>query len=237
MKEQGENWITNRDYFFSKWKHFHRKQTVMVGTPAYGGNFQLNYLMMIIGITGTGVRWAPYYIKNESLISRARNTILSAFYHNKQWDKLLFLDADTSISAADFVKLVNSKHDVTGAAVRLKNKDQIFNITNITKAIDEQYFTVDHIGTAVLCLSRKAVNALVDHAKKNGDVYTKGVSGANGTEYYDVFKTGVKDGVYLSEDYWACMQLRELGFEIVVDNTILTSHAGNIDLETIPVKA
>jgi len=237
MKEQGDNWITNRDLFFSKWKHLKQATSVMVGTPAYGGNFQMNYVEMTIGIVNTHIPWTPYYIKNESLISRARNTILSVFYHNKQWDKLLFLDADTSISPDDFAKLVNTKHDVVGAAVRLKSKDQIFNITKILKEVDTQYFTVEHIGTAVLCLSRKAVNALVDHAKKNGDVYTKGVSGADGMEYYDVFKTGVKDDMYLSEDYWACMQLRELGFDIHVDNTILTSHAGNVAFSTIPAES
>ena len=43
---------------------------------------------------------------------------------------------------------------------------------------------------------------------------------------YDVFQVGVLDGVYLSEDYWVCRQLRELGFDIHVQLDAVTQHHG-----------
>jgi len=235
MKEQSANFDNNQERFFEKWPKLHLTPVVMIGTPAYGGNFQLDYLLSTIGIVHSGIQWKPYYIKNESLIGRARNTILSAFYHDKAMNRLLFMDADIGLDQADFLKIANSRHDVTAAAVRLKSHDQQLNITKIVEAIDDQYVSVEHVGTAVFSLSRKAVNALVKNAIKNGDVYTKGTPGGDETkEYYDVFKTGVRDGVFLSEDFWCCQTLRELGFKVVVDNTILTRHTGNVEFKTIP---
>jgi hypothetical protein len=42
--------------------------------------------------------------------------------------------------------------------------------------------------------------------------------------HYDVFQVGVRDGIYLSEDYFFCHRLRALGFDIHIDPTIVTAH-------------
>jgi hypothetical protein len=80
-----------------------------------------------------------------------------------------------------------------------------------------------------MMLSRKAVDALVDHARQKAGEYTanplaKGIGDPE--TIYDVFQVGVKNSVYLSEDYWACNTLLDLGFEIFVDRSIATRHHG-----------
>jgi hypothetical protein len=47
--------------------------------------------------------------------------------------------------------------------------------------------------------------------------------------HFDVFRTGVVDDEYLSEDFWVCRQLRPLGFEIHLDPTIVTRHSGMME--------
>ncbi|MEO6928394.1 MAG: hypothetical protein ABI190_04440 [Casimicrobiaceae bacterium] len=54
------------------------------------------------------------------------------------------------------------------------------------------------------------------------------VGDAGVSVHYDVFRTSVVDGEYLSEDYWACETLRRLGFAIHVDPAIVTTHHGNM---------
>jgi hypothetical protein len=39
----------------------------------------------------------------------------------------------------------------------------------------------------------------------------------------------VVDDEYLSEDFWVCRQLRELGFAIHLDPTIVTRHSGMME--------
>ena len=59
--------------------------------------------------------------------------------------------------------------------------------------------------TAALLLSRRAVDALIDDARADGRVYSCGlhVRGADlhASVHYDVFRTGVVDDEYLSEDF------------------------------------
>ena len=45
-------------------------------------------------------------------------------------------------------------------------------------------------------------------------------------EIFDVFQVGVDRGTYLSEDYWVCAKLIELGFNLYVDLGIRTRHSG-----------
>lgn len=61
-------------------------------------------------------------ISNESLITRARNNLFSMYYHiYKDYDYLLFLDADIGINPQDIVQMVNRRLDVCAAPYRLKN--------------------------------------------------------------------------------------------------------------------
>ena len=50
-------------------------------------------------------------------------------------------------------------------------------------------------------------------------------------EYYDVCKVGVHKDLYLSEDYYLCRDLRELGFNVYVDRTIKTRHNGMMEFQ------
>jgi len=91
-------------------------------------------------------------------------------------------------------------------------------------------YKMDRIGTAVFMLSKKAINALVGYAKDNNNSYylnshTRGDAQPD-VKMYDIFQTGVFDGEYLSEDYYVCRILRELGFDIFVDPNIKVKHNG-----------
>ena len=46
-------------------------------------------------------------------------------------------------------------------------------------------------------------------------------------EFYNVFDVGVFDDDYLSEDFYFCRLVRELGHQVYVDVSIPTRHNGN----------
>jgi len=145
------------------------------------------------------------------------------------------LDADIYLHVDELVKLIAHEVDVIGAPVRLKGFNKFDNspVFNTGKLIEDKgkgLVVMDRIGTAVFMLSRKAVDVLVEHAKENGDIYggnphTRGDADIEISQY-DIFKTGVFDGEYLSEDYYVCRVLRELGFDTNVDMTCKTKHNG-----------
>ena len=207
---------------------------VMIATPAYGGMVHTDYVLALLGYQKAGIRYSLVALGNESLITRARNTLLSAFHHRREFTHLLFLDADVGLPPEGLLALLAHRRDVIGAPVPLKGRDANgARIFNLGRALGEDggLTLVERIGTAALLLSRRAVDALVDEARADGRVYERmsTLKGDHGSPvHYDVFQVGVVDGEYLSEDFWVCRTLRTLGFSICVDPAIMTEHYGNL---------
>ena len=207
---------------------------LMVATPAYGGLVHTDYAMSLLDLAREGVRFSLVTMGNESLITRARNALLAAFHARRDHTHLLFLDADVGIAAASIVRLLAHRRRDHVAPVPLKGRgahgERLF---NVGLAVGESGPLALHerVGTAVLLLSRRAVDALVDDARADGRVYERmaTLAGDSGTRvHYDVFRVGVVDAEYLSEDYWACDALRRLGFAIHVDPAIVVRHHGTM---------
>lgn len=204
---------------------------ILIGTPAYAGMVHLDYLASISDYFRAGLDFSLATIGNESLITRARNAILSKFHEDLQFTHLLFLDGDVFLPAAGLLRLLSHGEDVVGAAVALKGfnarGEKMF---NLGYCLGERgpLQEVDRIGTAALLLSRKAGTALVSDARAHGRVY--GPPTSRGTPmaqvHYDVFQVGVVGGDYLSEDYWVCHRLRQLGHRIYLDPEVITRHQG-----------
>lgn len=207
------------------------KYNLLIGTPCYSGLLHQDYAKSMIEYSGMGVPITYIHIGNESLITRARNTIISFFHANEQFTHLLFLDADIYLSAQNLAKLLTANTDVIGAPVPLKgfdpNGNPVYNIGQILKQNDlNSFIEVEHVGTAVLLLTREACDELCKYAHTyTGSSLTRGEK-VDGT-HYDVFRVGVVDGNYLSEDYYVCKHLIALGYKIIVDSSIRTRHSGS----------
>lgn len=207
---------------------------IMIGTPAYAGMVHMDFVHSLLDYQKAGIRFTLGTLGNESLITRARNTLLSMFHHQTDMTHLLFLDADVSLSASSLQMMLSEQRDVIGAPVALKGRNadgsRIFNIGRVVGESGPMLM-VDRIGTAALLFSRQAVAALVEDAIAQGRVYQrmKTLHGDGGPAiHYDVFGVGVHEGEYLSEDFWACMTLRRLGFDICVLPDVVTRHHGTM---------
>lgn len=208
---------------------------ILVATPAYGGMIHCSYVHNILQLQAAGLPFQLFTIGNESLITRARNHQISWFHSRPDFSHILFLDADVSLPPEALAMMIEQDADVVGAPVALKtrgpNGSRIFNFGAL---LGEQgsAWKVDRIGTAALMLSRKAVNALVDDAIQDGQVYEpnkKLWDAPTWSEiHYDIFQVGVVDGEYLSEDFWVCRSLRRLGFDIIMVPDALTHHFGTV---------
>jgi len=210
------------------------KVNLFIGTPCYNSQLHSDYLYSIMSFYEAKIPFTIMTLGNESLITRGRNTIISYFYNTLNFTHLLFLDADIYLHAEGLMKLLYHNKDVIGVPVALKGKNINTKspVYNIGKQLgkEEDLIITDKVGTAVFMLSRNAVNTLVENAKDNDDVYypnphTRGNVDPN-IKLYDIFKTGVFNENYLSEDYYICKVLMELGFDVYVDPTIKTKHNG-----------
>lgn len=206
---------------------------ILIGTPAYNGNIHTEYLHAALAFKTAGINFAIQTISNESLITRARNTLINSFWEKEEFTHLLFLDADVFLDVNGLRNMIYYNKDVIGAPVALKGKNKdggtIWN-TDIFLDVEPGLQSVTFLGTAVFMLSRHAVSKLIEDAEKNNNFYSTQSQFISKEECdpkrYDIFQVGVVDNRYLSEDYWVCHKLRQLGFEILVDTSIITRHSG-----------
>jgi hypothetical protein len=204
---------------------------ILIGTPAYGGMVHIDYLGRLFEYTRMGIQFQLDTIGNESLITRARNAILATFHVRPELTHLLFLDADVSLPAAGLVRMLRARAPVIGAPVALKGYADGARMWSVGRCVGVagSLLKVENVSTGALLLSRAACDALVDDAINHGRTYPRMrtlVGNTDTSVHYDVFRVGVQANEYLSEDYWVCRRLRTLGFDVLIDPTIITTHYG-----------
>lgn len=212
------------------------KALIFLATPCYGNMCHVDYLHSVLDCYSNNLSITVVTPGNDSLVCRARNTLISYFYHLQSFTHLFFLDADIKIKGEDVAKLISYNLDVVGAPVALKGKDVKGNsVYNVGKQLSinpdfESLIETDRLGTAVFMLNRVAVNALVEKAIKENQKY-KANPHTLGSPlpipyHYNVFQTGVFSEEYYPEDFYVCKILRDLGFKVWVDTSISVVHNG-----------
>ena len=213
------------------------EHNLLVSTPAYSGMVHTDYVHTLLSCQIAGVRFSLQTIGNESLITRARNAMISNFWSLDSFSHLLFIDGDVFLDSRALMDMIAYEVDVVGAAVSLKGKDANGYSTLNTDADvngEEGLVRATRVGTGVLMLSRRAVGALVQDAIDSGRTYR-----INATQrqqgmpeiHYDIFRTEIVNNEYLSEDFWLCHRLTELGFPIHVDTGAYTRHNGMVGFD------
>jgi hypothetical protein len=102
-----------------------RKQQIYIATPCYGGmtsSFYTQGIAALFKIAGEyGLTIGYQTIANESLITRARNQVVSDFIASG-YSHLVFIDADIQFKALDVFKLIlhRKKEGVVAAAYPMK---------------------------------------------------------------------------------------------------------------------
>jgi hypothetical protein len=208
-----------------------RKMKIMVGTPTYNGQLYVDYVRSLLDLTANGISYSWHVVIADSLVARARNTILTEFHQRTDLTHLLYLDADVGIRGRDVRRLLEHGKDVIGAPIRLKiqgAEKPVFSVGEVLSRTGT-LARVTRIGTGVLMLSRNAVDKLIEHAIENERSYAVDpltVGDVPSGMHYDVFRQGASDGNYVSEDYQVCHTLRLLGFDVFADLGIRTKHFG-----------
>ena len=215
--------------------------SLLIATPAYGCMVHTDYLKaclsLLRGAIESGIEIDFVTIGNQ-VTKKARNSMISYFYHNKHYTHYIHIDADMGIPPNCIPQLLRRNVDIVGVPVPLAGLDEqgmpVLNVGEVFNVTEDGLAEVEHIGNAVLMFTRKAVEAIVEDSEPYEDdpKYSKGIPLVS--KCFDVFLVGVLDGKYRPEDYSTCYRLRKLGFKIYADLTIPVKHNKTYGFETNP---
>lgn len=219
---------------------------ILVATPAYGGQLYVGYLTNIIKLDRlcreNNIIIDYEFCFNESLITRARNTLTHKFMAT-DYTHLLFIDADIEFEPLDIIKLIQSEKDVIGGLYPKKcidwnnvkrNIEAGCNINDIPLSgrlpvsiilnendlnVKEEIIETRYTGTGIFLIKRDVLDKMKE--KFPNDYYN-----ADGISYFKFFDTELKYGVYLSEDYWFCDRWREMGGKVYLLKSFRCKHWG-----------
>ena len=107
------------------------KPVVMIGTPCAGGLVTQAYMNSIVKLMRhadrtRGAELQLTSVGNDSLITRARATVVAAFLDDPAATHLLFIDADIGFEPQQVERLLNFDKEFTGALYPLKLIDWEF---------------------------------------------------------------------------------------------------------------
>jgi hypothetical protein len=211
---------------------FLRTTRVHICMPCYGGMLTESTFMSYIKWANTcrqlGIDWTMETMTNESLISRARNTLTAKFLHNKESTHLMFIDADIGWEPWHLLVMLNRDVDVIGGLYPMKSLPVKWCVNGFEGAQEgaDGLQEVSKTGTGFMLIKRHVFEKLDAHPATKPFINDIGLPVELNPYMKTYFDTAVRENRYYSEDWTFCENWRDLGGQVWVDKRVLLKHTG-----------
>ena len=180
-----------------------RQQRVHICMPCYGGMLTESTFMSYIKWSNTcrqlGLDWTIETMTNESLISRARNTLVAKFLNK----------------------------DVIGGLYPMKTMPVKWVVNGFEGAKEDGPLQeVSKTGTGFMLIKRHVFEKLNRHPSVKTFANDIGLPKELDPHMKTYFDTAVRENRYYSEDWTFCENWRDFGGEVWVDKRVLLKHTG-----------
>ena len=212
---------------------FLRTTKVHIAMPCYGGMLTESTFMSFIKWANTarqlGIDWTLETMVNESLISRARNTLTAKFLDMPEATHLFFVDADIGWEPWHLLVLLNRDVDVIGGLYPMKTMPIKWVVNGFEGAEEgpDGLQEVSKAGTGFLLMKKHCFEKLNSHPAVKQYKNDIGLDPKYDQYLKTYFDTAVRQNRYYSEDWTFCENWRDLGGKIWVDKRVLLRHSGS----------
>ena len=208
----------------------------------YNHTCNTEYMMSILKLLNTaketGLNMSFYPIFFESLVSRARNAAVAHFLEDPENTHLLFIDSDIIFEPEDVFKLLQADKEVIAGIYpkkyivwdRLKKNPEAervdFPMGGSLTMTEDNLIELDYLPTGFLLISRTAIEKIITaHPELK---YRNDIDGymSAGDNFYDLFKVGIRNGIYESEDWGFCSLWKGVGGKVLIHPDINVKHLG-----------
>ena len=228
---------------------------VVVATPCYGGVVTQRYMQsvcaLMLAATQDRVTITLELLGNDSLVTRARNSLVATALDNPAATHLMFIDADIGFTPSQVGRMLRFDRDVVAGMYPLKivhydqavldrvaqgerlETAQVRYVGAPLAAEDRReedgFITAEFAGTGFMLVKRAALEQMMaayPHLKYRG-AHDRAQPSESPHQY--AFFEGMIDpagGDYLSEDYTFCRRWRAIGGEVWLDTRSKLMHVG-----------
>jgi hypothetical protein len=234
---------------------------IFVATPMYGGmchgTFATSLLTMVNAFTIAKTGFTFSHMMNESLITRARDSLANDFLDTPQCTHLMFIDSDIGFNPNDIIPMIKADKDIICGLYPKKeiNWNQIKDAVEkgvqpkelgkytgvfVVNAVDDssqievklqEPIEIANGGTGFMLIKRNVLETLKDVVPTyNSDMYKIVDTERKPRKIYQFFDTSIdKDAGdrLLSEDYHFCKLARSNGFKVWAAPWAELSHTGS----------
>ena len=210
-----------------------RTTRVHIAMPCYGGMLTESTFMSFIKWANTarqlGIDWTLETMVNESLISRARNTLTAKFLDMPDATHLFFVDADIGWEPWHLLVLLNRDVDVIGGLYPMKTMPIKWVVNGFEGAEEgpDGLQEVSKAGTGFLLMKKHVFEKMKAHPAVKQYKNDIGLDPKYDQHLKTYFDTAVRQNRYYSEDWTFCENWRDLGGKIWVDKRVLLRHSGS----------
>jgi hypothetical protein len=219
-----QNVQVNLDYLRTTRVHF--------CMPCYGGQLTeqtfMSYIKWANMARQLGIDWTVETMTNESLISRARNTLTAKFLATEGSTHLMFVDADIGWEPWHLLVMLDAQKDVIGGLYPMKSMPIKWCVNGIPgqENTEGNLIEVSKTGTGFLLIKREVFEKLNGHPATKPFANDIGLDPSLNQYMKTYFDTAVREGRYYSEDWTFCENWRDLGGQVWVDKRVLLRHTG-----------
>jgi len=198
----------------------------------------MSILKLLNAAKETGLNMSFYPIFFESLVSRARNAAVAHFLEDPENTHLLFIDSDIIFEPEDVFKLLQANKEVVAGIYpkkyivwdRLKKNPEServdFPMGGTLTMTEDNLIELEYLPTGFLLISRTAIEKIITaHPELK---YRNDIDGymSAGDNFYDLFKVGIRNGIYESEDWGFCSLWKGVGGKVLIHPDINVKHLG-----------
>lgn len=232
--------------------------SIAIGTPCFGGLVTTSYALSLLKLQQVCTRRAynlTFLIQaGDSLITRARQTILTHFLSETKATHLLFIDSDIGFESDQVFRLLEFDADFTAGAYPVKALDwsmipdvvaagrtplESATLSYVFEAelshgivMRQGFVKARYAGAGFLMIRRTVLEAMIGrYPELRYRCEHKAADPFEGNPWRSaLFNCMIEEetSTYLSEDYSFCKRWTDMGGEIWVDLTSKLSHSGSI---------
>ncbi len=193
---------------------------VMIATPMRGS--QVQYCVGLMMLTGLYGSWTP--LTGQSDIHMARDTLANAFYQNKLFDTLVWIDSDIGFTRQDFIELLNTTEPLVSGLYTTKEQpprphclDWDCNPFPLEDIPAQGMLRTRLVAGGFLKVERRVYQAIVDQ---------KLVRSCHKGQFHLFYERRIVNDLVTSEDYSFSDIAAEAGFESWINCGIRLEHDG-----------